>query len=87
MGRPNTLPADRTESVKLSLRCLRWVDGDYDQGGAYWGQGRLDHPTSIYRAAGYTKFGDFVEVFVRAAWYQQAKDRVLEQLPMAHFYR
>ena len=37
MGRRNILPAVAPAGIKLHLTRLRWVDGDYDQWGAYWG--------------------------------------------------
>jgi len=85
MGRPNRLPADRAMSYKLNLIRLRWVDGDYDQGGAYWGGPVNDSPvTFIYWAY---EPGYDIEVFVRAASREDAKKRVRYWLPNARFYR
>jgi hypothetical protein len=39
MGRQNQMPDPDDAPVKLRLCRARWVDGDYDQGGAYWGGG------------------------------------------------
>jgi len=80
MGRWNTLPENQSLSCKLHLEKLRWVDGDYDQGGAYWG-----HGTDIYRA--YGDVGEVAtEVFVRAANREEAKTLVRDHLPAARFY-
>ena len=77
MGRRNVLSADPCAAIKLRLVRLRWVDGDYDQGGAYWGNpGR----SSIYWAT-----ADQTSVFVRAADRTAAKIAVLEVLPNAKF--
>lgn len=95
MGRRNTLPEDRSLPVKLRLVRLRWVDGDYDQGGAYWGCSR-HYPSHgkgyapainfIYRALGDC---DEVraEIFVRAKDRNEAKDQIRALLPAARFYR
>jgi hypothetical protein len=93
MGRSNVLPEEPQSSVgKLRLERLRWVDGDYDQWGAYWGGGG---GTDIYCAHGevapvLTKAGGFepepVLVFVRAADRDAAKTKVREVLPRAKFY-
>lgn len=83
MGRADTLPENRAEAVKLRLTPLRWVGGDYDQGGAYWGN---SGGTRIYCA-----WGDAsevaVRVFVRAADRAEAKELVREKLCNAKFYR
>jgi hypothetical protein len=39
LGRGDVIPDDTPRRVRLRLQKLRWVDGDYDQGGAYWGGG------------------------------------------------
>ncbi len=86
MGRADSVPSDATEresSCKLRLVKLRWVDGAYDQGGAYWGR---TAGTNIYLATG--DVGEEVaEVYVRAASRKQAKEMVREKLPNARFYR
>lgn len=83
MGRPNRLPDDTDETVKLQMVQLRWVDGDYDEGGAYWGGGSGDH---VYYAKGDAS-DVVVEVYVRAKSRKQAKAEVRELLPNARFYR
>ena len=83
MGRSDTLPDDPSAAVRLSVAPLRWIDGDYDEGGAYWGRRPGE---SIYRAIGVA--GDtVVEVFVRATNRDDAKRRLLARLPGATFYR
>ena len=61
---------------------LRWVDGDYDEGGAYWGGGS----GHVYYAKGDAS-DVVVEVYVRAKSRKQAKAEVRELLPNARFYR
>lgn len=66
MGRPNQMPDEGDESqIILRVDRLEWVDGDYDEGGAYWGRGKFDH---IYRA-----YNDDVEIFVRDVLLSDAK--------------
>lgn len=82
MGRCNLLPDDRAQPIKLRLYRLRFVDGDYDQAGAYWGG-----PATVWRAVGYDRDGDLVECFVRALDRVDAKSAVRSILPCAAFYR
>ena len=80
MGRPNRIPKDITKSTKLDYEKLKWVDGDYDQGSAYWGRviknGIGDY---IYRVTGETET-EQVEIFVRAKTLKEAKKQVAELL-------
>lgn len=70
------------EPVKVSMRKLRWVDGDYDEQGAYWGYAA---GTNIYWAN--FDLGDSNEdIFVRATSRQDAKEQVRKQLSSAKFY-
>lgn len=82
MGRRNQI-SEPHYPVKFHLRQLRWVDGDYDQGGAYWGN---SGGTSIYHA-----WGDGAEfeqeVFARATNRYEAKQEILRLFPNAKFYR
>lgn len=92
MGRPNTLPADLPDGdwqpeTKLRLVRVPFVDGDYDQGGAYWGS-----PANLYLATE----GDFrdgiltpcgVQIFVRGNSRNEAKQAVRKLMPDAKFYR
>ena len=58
------------------------MDGDYDQGGAYWGGGSGDF---IYRAIR-TAAEEDCELFVRARTRTEAKEEVRETIPNARFY-
>lgn len=78
MGRRNQLPENRNEPVKLRMERLRFVGGDYDTAGAYFGG-----PANVHCAWN----SDGVRVFVRANSRDQAKNKVREQLPNAKFYR
>jgi hypothetical protein len=85
MGRPDTLPDNPAAPVRLSLVRLRWHDGDYDAGGAYWGR---TAGTWIYRAIGDADGGDTVaELYIRAGSREEAKARILRRVPGATFYR
>lgn len=79
MGRRNTLPDDPQAPIKLRMERLRWVDGDYDNGGAYWGNG---NGSSIFCA-----YADGCQVFVRGRKRTDAKAEVRAMLPNARFYR
>ena len=84
MGRPHVLPRNVFLTGKLYLEQLRWVDGDYDQGGAYWGKDQPD--IHIYRAHG--KLGEvYCEVFVREYNREEAKESVNKILPNVTFWR
>jgi hypothetical protein len=65
---------------KLLLYKLKWCDGDYDEGGAYWGYIK---GTWIWRAI--SKYTEN-EIFVRAKTREEAKLLVLENAPNARFY-
>lgn len=63
---------------RLRLQRLRWVDHDYDAGGAYWGGGSGDF---IWCAFDVTPAGDLpTAVFVRATTRPEAARRVLDWL-------
>jgi hypothetical protein len=86
MGRRDCLPEDTTTPQKLRLERLRFVDGDYDSGGAYWGSGPQG-------SALYCAYNGECEVFVRtygrgsfATSRAAAKAKVRESLPAAKFY-
>ena len=83
MGRRNNIPSDIETASKLYINPLRWVDGDYDQGGAYFGGGQGDF---IFWAQGETAT-EQIDVFVRAFNREDAKEMVLEEIPNAKFYR
>lgn len=70
MGRRDSIPADASTVRALSLSFVPFVDGDYDQGGAYWGGGASTLP--LFCAWGETEDGEAVHVFTRAASYASA---------------
>ena len=78
MGRPNVLPADPSAKVQLHLHLLNMVDGDYAEGGAFWGGGG-----DAMRVA----YDETVRVFVRTKTRYEAKAAVLKLIPGARFYR
>ena len=67
------------EPIKLQMERLKWVDYDYDQGGAYWGRTDGDFIFCAWK--------DDAQVFVRATRRNQAKQLVREHFPKAKFYR
>lgn len=75
MGRRNLTDG---KPEKLHLQKVRFHDGDYDAGGAYWGS-----PADLWCAfstdASVNEYT--VRVFVRAANRAEAKKAVLEELP------
>lgn len=79
MGRPNVLPETNSFPIHVALYKLAWIDGDYDAGGAYWGN-VPESGFSIYWAT-----DGMASVFVRARSEDEAKGDVLELLPNATF--
>ena len=88
MGRGNRIPTEEYKGAtyynvgpacKLHLRRLRFVDGCYDTGGAYWGM-----PANLYHAVNADRT---VEVFVRADSREEAKTAVREILPTVEFFK
>ncbi len=77
MGRRNQI-AGKPE--RLHLQRLRWVDGDYDTGGAYWGGGRGCPPVWCAFSPASTANDPPVRVFVRGCNRMEAKAAVLETL-------
>ncbi len=75
MGRrnviPDNLPLPPDKPLKMRLERLRWVDGAYDQFGAYWGMG-----THVWCAWYAGARCDRVEVFVRAVSRSEAIGKV-----------
>lgn len=94
MGRADTLPVDAAKPIRMHLVRLPFVDGCYDQGGAYWGA-----PANLWRAVspdvhpwrsnwdGSAQEDAHIELFVRARSRQDAKRAILAKLPQAKFYR
>lgn len=79
MGRRNS-PIDNDDQ-RFYLERLKVVDGDYDQGGAYWGFGRGSE--FVYRYMPEDLEG---EGFVRAKNRKDAKLKILELHPRARFF-
>jgi hypothetical protein len=84
MGRRSVPATDKLFPHKMYLVKLKWVDGDYDEGGAYWGNNC--NGASIYWAYGEDDQIRF-EYFVRAMTRAQAKWYVKKEYPNAKFYR
>lgn len=87
-GRPDIIPLSISQTlspVKLHLERLKWVDGDYDQGGAYWGcPGRGMY---VYCAWGHWGPNDlFVQVFVKTVSRIDAKRLVRNKIATATFF-
>jgi hypothetical protein len=68
------------EPELLHLQKLRWVGGDYDTGGAYWGGGRGSDPIYCAFSPEDSPNDDPVMVFVRAKNREEAKRLVLDEL-------
>lgn len=83
LGRRDTLPSDSAAPIKLRLTRLRWVDGDYDQFGAYWGRTNRDY---IYCARGEDAEHQEVHKFARARTRDEAKLAILEDIHGATFF-
>lgn len=82
MGRKSWRGHDATTPVRCYLRKLKWVGGDYDEQGAYWG---YVSGTNIYWAN--FDIGDTNEdIFVRATSREDAKDQIRAQLSAAKFF-
>lgn len=77
MGRRAILPDDPSAPIRLKMERLRFVDGCYDQGGAYWGA-----PENVWCA-----YADEVMVTTRADSRDQAKENVKASIPGATFHR
>ena len=77
MGRADTLPDDLEDEVELFVAQMPLVDGDYDEGGAYWGGG--DHKIGWMFCAYSTD--NRIQVFARALTAQLAAAKVYERIP------
>lgn len=82
MGRRDSI-TEPDYPVKMHLVKLRWVDGDYDRGGAYWGGGMGNN---IFHAWGDGNHGE-QEMFIRANDRFHARLMVRKEFPNARFYR
>ena len=84
MGR-STLIDDCSAFVRLHLYRMRLVDGDYDNGGAYWGGGNavvgwMYHAYDVFPAP-------TTQLFVRARSREEAKQLVRHAVKNASFFR
>ena len=73
-------------AAKVKLFRVRMVDGDYDDGGAYWG-GYPSAPLYCASAPGADCDGEGVQLFVRAQSRELAKKDILRLHPGLRFYR
>lgn len=82
LGRRDYIPADASTVTRMSLRRVTPTDGgDYDRGGAYWGD-LAGKP--LYCAYGESDT-EQVEMYVRAPDREAAKPLVLVKFPNARF--
>ena len=82
-GAPMGRRSDKAEELtgRIHLRRVPLVDGDYDQGGAYWGGGRGTQPL-------FCAWDDEGNVaYLRFNTRADAKDRILHVNPNVTFYR
>lgn len=92
LGRPDNIPdcVRKQERVKLHLVKLKWVDGDYDQGGAYWGR-IPDYDIYCAHAVVFNPVSNvpfpLCQIFVWARNRENAKKQVQVRLLNAKFYR
>jgi hypothetical protein len=82
MGRPDIHPHFDRHHVcpHLELVRLRFVDGDYDEGGAYWGA-----PATVWRAYAELEDGELVDFYLRANNRAEAEAFAGRQYPKATF--
>lgn len=73
---------DPERAYKFHLQHVKFEDGCYDLGGAYWGS-----PANLYCAWVDDPEDGEVRMFVRAASHEKAKRLVREAYPNARFYR
>lgn len=94
LGRRDRRAADCAAPIKFYLVRLDFVDGDYDQGGAYWG--RSPAHGHVYRAVSaedvllaydYPPNIDQAELYVRGKTRTEAKNAVKETYPNAKFFQ
>lgn len=86
MGRPDVIPDwianPKAQAPTLHLQRLKMVDGDYDEGGAYWG-GPCEHGRMYCAFSG--KDTELIQVFVRARTVRDAMRMVLDKIPRVIF--
>ncbi len=64
----------------LHLQKVRFVDGDYDTGGAYWGGGPGSSPLWCAFSPADTKNEEPIRIFVRASTRAEAESKVLTEV-------
>ena len=84
MGRASIQPSDAdTFAYNFHVQQLCWVDGAYDEGGAYWGRGGFEY---IYWCEHKKdENGREARAFIRANSDRLARERLLEIYPLATF--
>lgn len=82
MGRRNNV-TEPDFPVKFRLERMQLVDGDYDNGGAYWG---VVYGLSMWTAWGMGE-NEEQEMFVRASTRDDAKALVRREFISARFWR
>ncbi len=80
MGMCDIVPDNCNLPIKLYLRRMSWVDGDYLQNGAYYGGGNGDSIYWSYSADGTS------DIFIRAKSRKDAREQVIAKFPNAKFY-
>jgi hypothetical protein len=81
MGRESTHDeSSKSVPVVFTVALLKMVDGDYDEGGVYWGGGK----PAMYRATSEGNESE-IDLFFRAASVDAAKDLVKADYPLAAF--
>lgn len=74
-GRMSVIPSEKTiEPFELHLVRSKWVDYDYDEGGAYWGFSKGSHIYCGYHPSG-------IRIYARAGGVSDAADRILDACP------
>ena len=80
MGRRESL-GNGISPVKLYCERVKFYDGAYDKGGAYWGAG-----TNLYVCYGEEFEGDLIVQFIRASSRDAAKAIMLSRRRNVKFY-
>jgi hypothetical protein len=85
MGRVNTHDewskgnAARSRSLTFAVDRLQWVDGDYDEGGAYWGHTEGEYIFRLWSPG----HENAIELFIRAKALDTVKLKLRELYPLA----
>lgn len=92
MGRSDLMPGNMYAPIKLHLRRVRLVNGDYDAGGAYWGGACGNPDNRLWVAWGHeTDEENGIMSLVRMTFRARSRDivkaKIRELSPKARFYR